>query len=37
MVLREEDPHAPASAAVCFVSLVDPHAAVRVRAKVKAR
>lgn len=37
MVLREEDPHVPATAAVYLVSLVDPHAAVRVREKVKAR
>jgi hypothetical protein len=37
MVLREEDPHVLATAAVYLVSLVDPHAAVRVREKVKAR
>jgi hypothetical protein len=37
MVLREEDLHVPATAAVYLVSPVDHHAAVRVRGKVKAR
>jgi hypothetical protein len=37
MVLREEDRHVPATAAVCLVSPVDHHAAARVREKVKAR
>jgi len=37
MVLREEDPHVPATAAVYLASLVVHHATVRVREKVKAR
>jgi hypothetical protein len=37
MVLREEDPHVPATAAVYLASLVVRHATVRVREKVKAR
>jgi hypothetical protein len=37
MVLREEDPHVPGTAAVYLASHVGHHAAVRVRAKVKAR
>jgi hypothetical protein len=35
--LREEDPHVLDTAAVCLASLVDHHATVRVREKVKAR
>jgi len=37
MVLREEDPHVPATAAVYLASLVVHHATARVREKVKAR
>jgi hypothetical protein len=37
MVLRAEDRHVPVTVAVYLVSLVDPHEAVRVREKVKAR
>lgn len=37
MVLREEDPLVPATAAVYLASLVVHHATVRVREKVKAR
>jgi len=37
MVLREEDPHVPATAAVYLASLVVHHATVRVKERVKAR
>jgi hypothetical protein len=37
MVLSEEDPHVPATAAVYLASLVVHHATARVREKVKAR
>jgi hypothetical protein len=36
-VLKEEDPHVLDTAAVYLASLVDHHATVRVRVKVKAR